>query len=581
MPDLATTVNSPETRLAQTQHDEEEYSVAEWQCGRCSVESNFLVYLEFGQKLSTDARLCIERSVRRVLRSEGAYAEDRYHRASRKRRRFESSSAGRLSGRYRDNVRNKYYGSDDNTSTSDDNGGDVAVGTKRKREFEEKSIGTASRNSTLVMYGEDAGFDLDTTRDNDSDADLIEYKRGTRSIVGLTIDPMQSQGNACFNCSIPGHEIRDCPVPIDKREVEANRNKFKEKELGQFNSRLYIAVEEEKHAEQMRMKYRPGPQLSSELREALDLKNDGDIPEYVDSMYYYGYPPAYLGSDPGQDPMTARKSSGPKPPSSPTPLHVYNDTEDYGFERDIGDSNEGAKAGTAEGNKEDSDEEGAIDECDYVEESKKRDVNGEQDSTLPLSRNIPLVKYPGLDLNEFDFTSPDHPGKPLRKRSLYRYTEQSGRNDPSQRNLYDSPYRHNGNYWNEYNNGNLSNQRNNMYSDYYSQYQDDPAASTYSTQGQRELEWNAMLTGYYCAAQPGYHTNSRDALYSQEYAHSLPPDNPPPSLPPVSSQLSNAFETSTNAPAPQNDISNHVPSQSDENDDGELEDGECDMEESD
>ncbi|KAJ1895890.1 hypothetical protein LPJ81_004865, partial [Coemansia sp. IMI 209127] len=557
MPDLAATAGSPETRLAQTQSDtDEQLGGSERQCGRCSAENNFLVYLEFGQGLSADARLCIERSVRRALRSKDACADGDYYRTPRKRRRYESSSSsigagGRRSGRYMD-----YYS---NNHSGDDN--DDAAGNKRKRESEKGAGGATCTNSTLVMYGEDAGFDLDTTRDNDSDTDLIEYKRGTRSIVGLAVDPMQGQGNACFNCSMPGHEIRDCPMPIDKRQVDANRKAFKDKELGQFNSRLYIVVEEEKHAEEMRKKYRPGLPLSSELCDALDLKSVDDTPEYVDSMYYYGYPPAYLGSDPDQDPMSARGKPGPKAPPTTVPLRVYNDAKDYEPECDYSASGEDDEPEKTAGDNEDSDEEGAIDEGDSI---KENDANGD---SLPLSRNIPLVKYPGLDLNEFDFTS-DNPGQPLRQRNVYRYAQQPDRNDRSQRTLYDPPYRHDGHYGNGYGGGrNFTRQRNNMYSDYHSQYQDDPVEPTYSTPSQRGFEWDTMLTGYYSAAQSRHPVNNGGALRSQEYEYPPSPANPPPRLPPASSQQPSTLQDG-NSPL----------SQAGEKDDGEIEDGECDME---
>ncbi|KAJ2387779.1 hypothetical protein GGI23_006199 [Coemansia sp. RSA 2559] len=363
---------------------------------------------------------------------------------------------------------------------------------------------------------------------------------------------------------MPGHEVRDCPMPIDKRQVDANRKAFKDKELGQFNSRLYVVVEEEKHTEEMRRKYRPGLPLSSDLCNALGLKSVDDTPEYVDSMYYYGYPPAYLGSDPDQDPMSARGKSKPEASPNIAPLRVYNDAKDYEPESDDGASDEDAKLEKDAEDNEDSDEEGAIDEDESI---KENDANG---GSLHLNRNIPLVKYPGLDLNEFDFTS-DNPGQPLRQRRMYRYAQQPDRNDRSQRALYDPPYRHHGHYGNGYDSGRDSTrQRNNVYSDYYSQYQDDPVEPTYLTQSQRGFEWDTMLTGYYSAVQPRHTVNNRDALYSQEYVNTPSPTNPPPPLPPSSSQQPSTLQNS-NSPL----------SQAGEKDEGEIEDGECDMEESD
>ncbi|KAJ2553412.1 hypothetical protein EV175_002950 [Coemansia sp. RSA 1933] len=568
MPDLETSLSPPETTTTTTFEQAlpttEVSSVSLRHCGRCSAEGDFLLYLKFGRNLSSNVRLCIERYIRRALRSEHTPADARYSRTPRKRRRYENSyTERRRIERYSSDARGMDRYSDDENSNDD-----YAAPIKRKRTLEDYGEGGDSimhSTSTLVMYGEDAGFDLDTTRGNDSDMDHIEYRRGTREILGLPVDPMQNQGNVCFNCSMSGHEIRDCPTHIDKRQVDANRKAFKEKELGQFNSRLYIVVEEQKHTEEMRKRFRPGLPLSSELRKALDLKGEDDTPEYVDSMYYYGYPPAYLGSDPAHDPMSARDYSGPKPlshqPHSPTPLRVYNDAEDYKSESDDDDQSvDGEAEKTDSINKGESDEEGAIDECDPIEEKNDGGID----------RNIPLVMYPGLDLNEFDFTAPDNPGKPLRQRNVHCYASQPERDSRSRYMYYDSPYRHSEHYRNGYGNGDFSGRHTNMYTDYYSQNRDDPGASAYSTQNQRDLEWNTMLTGYYNAAQPGLSAaHSRDAMYSQEYAPPLPTDNPPPP-PAASSQLSSSLQDG-------HDVLVHT----DEKHDSEIEDGECNMEESD
>ncbi|KAJ2843169.1 hypothetical protein J3B02_005352, partial [Coemansia erecta] len=135
-------------------------------------------------------------------------------------------------------------------------------------------------------------------------------------VVGMEREALL--GNLCFNCSLPGHEIRDCPMPPDKERIEANRNTFNDKGSGQFNSRLYLCFEEEKHMEDMRRKYMPGQRLSQQLSEALGLEHENDIPEYIERMYHFGYPPAYLGISEGQDPLAARLESVSKPPPTPS-----------------------------------------------------------------------------------------------------------------------------------------------------------------------------------------------------------------------------------------------------------------------
>ncbi|KAJ2665104.1 Zinc finger CCHC domain-containing protein 8 [Coemansia sp. RSA 1200] len=573
MPDPASLVRLSETSVEQPRSNQGDFVASERDCGRCNAKGDFLVYVEFGSQLCLEARRYIERAVHRVMRLDASAEEDRYYRMPRKRRRFEDSGADEgCYERYRDSehhASNEYERSarhgDDRDSNS--NRKDLA-GTKRKHGTNE-DLGNASfANPTLVIYNEDAGFDLDTIRDVVLDRDCIEYKRGTNSVVGLDVDPMQGQGNPCFNCSMLGHEVRACPMPIDRRQVDANRKAFKENEIGLFNSRLYLVAEEEKHIEEMRRKYQPGRPLSLGLREALGLRHEDDVPRYIDSMYCYGYPPAYLGSDPSQDPMSLRESTRPNPPPSPPLLHVYNDAKDYPLKDNRKRVDKANMVDESDGAKDGSDEEGAIDERVSVDEGQEGDANDEQDNILPLGRiSIPLVKYAGLDLDTFDFASPSQPGQPLRQQNMYQYMQHLDTDGRGHEPLYDSQYGHEG-Y-----------RANGEYSGYHKYYQNNYMNSIDPTRDHSGHDWGAMLAGYYNAAQPSYSANSREAMFSQNSLHLQFPDNPP-HLPPTPQRPSNALGNSRNTPVLQDKTAHLAPSEADKSGEDELEDGECDMEES-
>ncbi|KAJ1945834.1 Zinc finger CCHC domain-containing protein 8 [Linderina macrospora] len=306
-------------------------------CETKSTDPNFLLFVQFGTALSPSKRQRIEQYINDVI-----YPQ--HQPSSRKR------------GRHDYDYESEYS---DYSSSYD----------RRKRQRTANGYRQSAQSSdspTLVIYDPEAGFSLDTTTDT-LDAPL-DYKHGVTAILGADATGL---GNPCFNCSIPGHEMRDCPWPLDHDKIEANRLEFKDKRgVGPFDSRLYLVVEEEKRRDEMRQKFRPG-QMSEELREALGLR-EGEVAPFVKSMRYAGYPPAYLGSSEGQDPMEAR----PRDVPPPTPLlKIYDSIEelvnepaqktktiaaaaaaDDGEDGAISDDEEGAIT-------DDDDDEGAIDEA--------------------------------------------------------------------------------------------------------------------------------------------------------------------------------------------------------------------------
>ncbi|KAI8324872.1 hypothetical protein GQ54DRAFT_295866, partial [Martensiomyces pterosporus] len=575
-------------------------------CETIKVAPDFLVFLQFGPHLQRSKRQSIERYIHQILYSEPAHSSARYERnSSRKRRRYNNSdSYGEYSNGYGD-------------SDYDDDVFEEGNG-RRQRDSGEAPLKTHGCESTLVFCDKTTGYTLDTSSDAYTD-DKIDYEHGTKAIIGLTNGSAAAaaMGNACFNCSMPGHELRQCPMPLDQERIETNRQAFKDKGPGQFNGRFYLAVEEEKHMEELRKRFRPGEELSEALRVALGVEGGG-VPEFVESMYYYGYPPAYLGSERGQDPMAARRAEKELVPPTPE-LKVYDDAEDY----DDGDkgSSPNSKVEVEEGG-ECSDEEGAVSEPE-AEPKDERQI---------LVRNVPLVMYPGLDLLEFDFTAADRPGKPLRSRTPYRHTR--------------SPY---GSYSSQHGESYRSG-RYRSRDDYYyhdSSYGGYPgsAPSMYSSRHGSTDDWAGMLDGYYrsshetpsrgYAAAPAYDYGDRyyenqppqfrpyDDQHYQEHTSALsetvppppaPPSQPPPPLPPLppptpplqnggeqqqqqqQSQTVAGSSQTLSSPSAQETTSSkdnasngreqlaqkqQLPAAVDGNgSDSELEDGECDMSES-
>ncbi|KAJ2805104.1 hypothetical protein H4R20_002224 [Coemansia guatemalensis] len=574
------------------------------------VDSECVLYLKFGPAADDDIRRRIMHHVRRVLSSCGAQRSENLHDSRRKRRRR-----------------------DDDYSADRYGNGHGSTDRKRKRslseleesDYEQTTAATAEvsgSDRSITFYSQSAGFDLDTVRDDDPDTD-IAFEHGTQAVIGLTNDLMQALGNPCFNCSIPGHDLRNCPMPLDDDRVEANKEAFREKGSGHFSSRFYLVAEEKKRTDEMRKMFRPGQPLSQELREALDLRHDDDVPAYIMNMYRYGYPPAYLGQEPGQDPMLACPISEPDLPSTPD-LHVFADANDYDRLHNKPETQDAANSDSARASNSNSgtDEDGAISEGEA--DTDKKSAGGASDKQDRVCC-IPLVKYPGLDLGRFDFDSVDAPGRPL-------YTSTPNTRASSRRGMsYCDSYYHGGGHG-------MDTYRGGYYYDNYS----DQTPARYMSNSAYDDDWGRMLNGYYQTSHSGYTgangystpsrangtmyapedtQESRGYYYNDSYAEGQDM-YPPPLLPSTSSPArqtakqspanfkrdhgSKAESAATEAPfslptslpkapaqeeneaanlspAPANAQRDTIPSalaNVDNNDDsdGELEDGECDME---
>ncbi|KAJ1736268.1 Zinc finger CCHC domain-containing protein 8 [Coemansia biformis] len=564
-----------------------------------SADSDLLLRLRFGASVSDDIRQRIVRYARRLLRRDSAPTPERRG----------ADGRGRL--RHCDAYpANGYRGSGDARASRKRRRGCADSDASDGHETDRAGLQSGAaeprdapgRAQSVALYSRAAGFDLDTTRGDVSDAE-VTYEHGTLAVVGLTADSQQALGNPCFNCALPGHELRDCPMPVDDRRVDASRRAFREKGSGQFSGRFYLAAEDEKRMDELRKSLRPGQPLSQGLRLALGLKRECDVPEYIDSMYRYGYPPAYLGHDPGQDPLRTRTAVAPQVPPTPS-LRVYRDIDDFDRAHRIGRTDGAGNIGDKDdprvdelagvrSNDEESGEEGAVSEGELSAE-ENGPANGGC-SPAP-ARNIPLVQYSGLDLSEFDFSSTEHPGRPLRPYTPRYHTRAD----------YRSPH-FDGRYADS---GRRRQDRNNYgQHDYYQAFHSEPsmAGSTYDD------GWGGMLANYYnSAGRGGYGTPSRADRPQDSIGRSAAPSpldvqrDGRPSTMTVSQaargdqalygspQLATARDAASDTPAK----TEYVPGAQDVPDapapppaalsttgatgaadcDGELEDGECDME---
>ncbi|KAJ2084426.1 hypothetical protein H4R24_000056 [Coemansia sp. RSA 988] len=462
------------------------------------VDSECVLYLKFGPAADDDIRRRIMYHVRRVLSSCDTQRPESVSNSRCKRRRRDN---GHLADRY-----SNVYGLTDR---------------KRKRSLSEveesdheRAAATAttaaevpSADRSITFYSQSAGFDLDTVRDDYSDTDIV-FEHGTQAVIGLTNELMQALGNPCFNCSIPGHELHDCPMPLDEDRVQANKEAFREKGSGHFSGRFYLVAEEKKRTDEMRKMFRPGQPLSQELREALDLRHEDDVPAYIINMYRYGYPPAYLGREPGQDPMHAHPISEPCLPPTPD-LHVFADASDYDrvhSKPEIQDSANSDSASVKSTNS-GSDEDGAISDGELDTDKKSIDSTSDRQDRICC---VPLVKYPGLDLSKFDFDSAETPGQPL-----YTSTPNARANLHREMPYYDSHYYNGGYATDTYRYGH-------HYNDYSNQ-----TPSRHLSNSAYDDDWRRSINGYYQATHSGHKganeyfspLRANDTTYASESTH--------------------------------------------------------------
>ncbi|KAJ1660839.1 Zinc finger CCHC domain-containing protein 8 [Dispira simplex] len=149
------------------------------------------------------------------------------------------------------------------------------------------------------------------------------------------------EAKVCFNCLAPDHELNDCPLPWDSDRIDHNRDLHRKHAVVSAKDLRYYVSSEESSQQRRLGEFRPG-ELSGALREALGFNlvespqsevtsasekfsvgNTTVIPEYVERMYWFGYPPGYISTEPNRDPLYAAKTYV-RPFS---PLVIYGDDD--------------------------------------------------------------------------------------------------------------------------------------------------------------------------------------------------------------------------------------------------------------
>ncbi|XP_044733790.1 zinc finger CCHC domain-containing protein 8 homolog [Chrysoperla carnea] len=94
---------------------------------------------------------------------------------------------------------------------------------------------------------------------------------------------------SCFNCGDQDgvkHNLKDCPLPKNWERINAARKKFKDVQT--HNQRYHVADNDDSRF----AAFKPGGELSRELRHALGLKSK-EIPLHIYKMRMLGYPPGW------------------------------------------------------------------------------------------------------------------------------------------------------------------------------------------------------------------------------------------------------------------------------------------------
>ncbi|KAJ1925239.1 Zinc finger CCHC domain-containing protein 8 [Tieghemiomyces parasiticus] len=287
----------------------------------------------------------------------------------------------------------------------------------------------------------DSSFHLDYTQCS-FDGQLAQqgpyqgrYQMDVQAVLGDPADPDCEHGapdRICFNCRSTLHRFKDCPEPRNQAAIERNRAQFKVEQKPSFGGRFHAEMDTEAKRLETINHLKPG-QYSDELLKALGVRvpaegesaadtsagaadqgdtnsscalarlafDDNTTPEFVLRMAKFGYPPGYIGTEPDADPLQVARDFEP----AFTPLVIY------AYGSDIADE---VKTEVDSGQQRSAE----------PSENTKASLTTPEAPTTPTAAGVryyPLVRYPGLNLDQFRF-EPPAPGHPKNPPAMWRAT---------------------------------------------------------------------------------------------------------------------------------------------------------------
>ncbi|CAB4481663.1 uncharacterized protein OCT59_001945 [Rhizophagus irregularis] len=247
----------------------------------------------------------------------------------------------------------------------------------------------------------------------------------------------------CFNCSSPYHSYYNCPLPLDEKLIKINKEKFNNEQDSksnngrqQFNSRYFIEYEKDF----IFNIFLPGV-ISDVLKDALGILESEDEPPYYKRMRVYGYPPGYWGDNEGDDPLKPKKDR-----LSKLEEEKWNSATLKIYDNNRSDSNDSLEVSSISsdltGNNSENDDSKDRENCleiregvtnntkeelikFYMESQKEtfeKEIQGTQELQQEKKKKVPLVYYPGLNLDFAKFEN--RTNVTVRKTNNYNDKEQ-------------------------------------------------------------------------------------------------------------------------------------------------------------
>ena len=180
---------------------------------------------------------------------------------------------------------------------------DIIISKIRKMESIEDAS-DKSREETSVSYFKHYSIDKVGNKITLGETGVAEgwniplYQNEFQNMVGLPFSEdhtlrIRRPRQECFNCLSTSHRVSDCPVRVDPKRIELQRNYFNAQSvLSQEQSQLFSNRYTSDLDSKSYRGFTPG-KLSEQLREALDIRPN-QLPPFVYVMRKLGYPTGWL-----------------------------------------------------------------------------------------------------------------------------------------------------------------------------------------------------------------------------------------------------------------------------------------------